>query len=229
MKRVETTAEDAPTVRLLKSFLYAGTSALLIAASHFDKSLWWLSLLGLVPFLRYVSRAHFKDAVFAGVMLAASFFVATVSASYWTAMHAILSNLAIAAAVFAAYALVVNMIYRKCGHDCIVLVALSWLPLEYALRSMGMELDVFELSRASPAIFTLVASLFGVLTVSFIVVVVNSLLLALADLVLGRKQPSERIPIVDSPVLLRISRRISWNTPVYSSICPRAPPPRSLA
>ncbi|HWR81717.1 MAG TPA: hypothetical protein VN285_00285 [Candidatus Deferrimicrobium sp.] len=168
-------------VRLSVSFLCAGSSALLVALAHLHPRLWWLSLFALVPFLWRAVNVKLVEAAALGALLAVAYgFVAFPPESLAHPLASLL-KLGGLSVLFAVYGAGVNLIGRRIGLNAIFIAAL-WLPLEYAL-SHYTGLQNFLTFTSSPAVWqdasllVRIASLFGVLMISFVVVLVNMLLL----------------------------------------------------
>lgn len=78
--------------------------------------------------------------------------------------------------LFALYGAAVNKIKNRIGFNAIFIAAL-WLPLEYALSHYTHLGYLFAPTADEPGLMLRIGSLFGMLTVSFVVVLINSLLL----------------------------------------------------
>ncbi|HWR83532.1 MAG TPA: hypothetical protein VN285_09530 [Candidatus Deferrimicrobium sp.] len=168
-------------VRLSESFLCAGSSALLVALAHLHPQLWWLSLLALVPFLWRAVNIKFAEAVALGAFLAVAYGFVAFPPDSVTHPLASLLKLGGLCVLFAVYGAGVSLIGRRIGLNAIFIAAL-WLPLEFALsRYTGLQ-SFFTFSSSATvwqdsSQLLRIASLFGVLMISFVVVLVNMLLL----------------------------------------------------
>jgi hypothetical protein len=213
-------------IRLLESFLCAGTSALLISVAHLYPEYWFVSLFALIPFLwRVVGRVpsplqadkkpdngvatfinrgcrvtrpirlqqvgrvltHCKrgktrhvttSAVILGMMLATCYALVAYPTELWTIPGAFLLKLFALNLIFCVYAITVNRLKRHIGFNVIFIAAL-WLPLEYTLSHYAGLENLFTLSPGKTGLPVLlrIGSLFGLLMISFIVVLINSLIL----------------------------------------------------
>ncbi|MFQ6008586.1 MAG: hypothetical protein ACE5K8_06490 [Candidatus Zixiibacteriota bacterium] len=163
-------------IRILENFLWAGTSALLIAAAHLYIALWWLSLVALAPFLWRTVKATLFDSFILGAFLAISYcFVAFPVHSLFVPSQ-LLVNLLAFNFLFIFYTVAVNRIGKHIGFNAVFIAAL-WLPLEYALSHYAGFVGIFALSIGDSSLAYRIASLFGLLMVSFVVVLVNTLIL----------------------------------------------------
>ncbi len=192
-------------IRLLKSFLCGGTSALLISVAHLHSQFWFVSLFALIPFLwRVIGREScapdqkqitfvrttrvltcamsklqgFRPTtdVVLGMMLATCYALVAYPTELWTTPGAFLLKLFALNLIFTAYGLVVNRLKRHLGFNAVFIAAL-WLPLEYALSHYVGLGSLLALSNADSALVYRIGSLFGVLVISFTVVLINSLIL----------------------------------------------------
>ncbi len=160
-------------VRSAERFLWAGSSALLLAIASVNPKAWLLMMMALVPFFWRVTRDHVRGALFQGILLATSYSLVVRSADLWSAPETFLSLFFCLNLVFAAYAVSINWLYPRIGFN-VVFVAASWLALEYALRRFA-NLEVFTVRFAEdPSLAFRAATRLGELMVSFIIVLINS-------------------------------------------------------
>lgn len=163
-------------IRLLENFLCAGSSALLISAAHLYPEFWFVSLFALIPFLWRAIRVSLFESIILGGLLAASYSFVAFRLESWATPGAFLFTLVSLIALFALYGTVVNRIKKHHSFNVIFIAAL-WLPLEYALSHYaGME-SLFASSPDKTGLPVRIGSLFGMLMISFIIVLINSLIL----------------------------------------------------
>ena len=156
---------------------FASAAALLIQISHTYEQLWFVSLFALAPFLwRAVSIPVLRSAEL-GCLLAVFLWTSALLSPQHHATAAPLLQLAVGSGVFIAYAVVVNGIGRWLGSN-VVVIAVLWPPVELTLRLVNLPVIVRieHLEAGNP--FLTLASLFGVVVVSFLVVLINALLLS---------------------------------------------------
>lgn len=159
-----------------ESFLCAGSSALLISVAHAYPELWFFSLFALVPFLWRAIRVSLLEAGVLGGMLGLSYaFVATPIES-WTSLGASVLTLVSLTFLFAIYGIVVNRIKKSLGFNAIFIAAL-WLPLEYAISHSANLGSLIAVAPDESGLLFRFGSLFGLLMVSFVIIVVNALIL----------------------------------------------------
>jgi apolipoprotein N-acyltransferase len=211
--------------RFMMSFLCAGSSALLISAAQLHPEYWFVSLVALIPFLWRVTRASLHESVVLGAVLATSYCLVTVNAAAWGGLGAFLLRLLVLNALFALYGILVNTIASRIGFNA-VFTAVFWLPIEYALSRCAHLGGVFSTPEANSSLLVGIGSLFGVLVVSFLVVLVNSLILIVTESLvraLWSRTAFPRTSSADERFYLTFSQWITekhW----YSPIAARAPP-----
>ncbi len=143
-----------------------------------------VSIFALIPFLWLVLRAGKNRAALTGLFLALSYgFVSLPVFGVRISVEEIL-KLLILCLIFVSYSLIVNGLKRRAKLD-IVLVALLWLPLEYVLRRFGWTDGLWPVALADSDLFLRIASLFGVLTISFGIVLTNFLIIVFIGRILG--------------------------------------------
>ena len=167
------TTGGAPS-RIIEGFSFAGSSALLLSVAHLYPKFWYLSLLALIPFLWRTVRATLFESVVIGSLLATSYCLVAVPITAWVDPADFFRKLCILNALFVLYAVTVNRLARLIGFNA-VLTALLWLPIEYALSNYADLGIIFAFSETDSTILIRIGSLFGVLMVSFAVVLINSL------------------------------------------------------
>ena len=94
-------------------------------------------------------------------------------------------KLLVLSSIFSLFGIIVNRIKKHLGY-CPVFIAALWLPLEYCLiRYTGAGI-LLDLRVADSGWLARISSLFGLLTISFFIVLVNSVSVLIIDYV-GRK------------------------------------------
>ena len=167
-------------IRFLESFLCAGSSALLISAAHLYPEFWFVSLFALIPFLWRAIRVSLFESIILGGLLAASYCFVSFRLELWATPGAFLFTLVGLIALFALYGTVVNRIKKYIGFNVIFIAAL-WLPLEYTLSHYAGLESLFASSpdKTGLPVLLRIGSLFGMLMISFVVVLINSLILVI--------------------------------------------------
>ncbi len=165
-------------IRLLESFLCAGSSALLISVAHLYPEFWFVSLFALIPFLWRAIRVSLFESIILGGLLAASYSFVAFRLESWATPGAFLFTLVGLIALFALYGTIVNRIKKHLGFN-VIFIAVLWLPVEYALSHYAGLENLFTLSpdKTGLPVLLRIGSLFGMLMISFIIVLVNSLIL----------------------------------------------------
>ena len=163
-------------LRWVESFLCAGSSALLISVAHVFPELWFFSLFALVPFLWRAIRGNLLESVVLGGMLAVSYAFVAFRIESWTSLGNHLVALASLIFLFAIYSAIVNRISKHLGFNTIFIAAL-WLPLEYTMSHWVNPVCLFSVSPDASNLVLRFGSLFGLMMVSFVIVLVNALIL----------------------------------------------------
>jgi len=165
------------TLQFLEDFLYAGSSALILSLIHTHPEYWFISFFALIPFLWRLTRTNLGRSVVLGIILSSCYafvaFIDEVSVSPWT----FLVKLFLLGLVFSVFGIAANRIKRYGGFNAVIFIAFFWLPLEYALSHYVHLGGIFTFSEIDSALLIRFSSLFGMLVVSFVVVLVNSLIL----------------------------------------------------
>ncbi len=219
-------ANRSVSARYLESILCAWASALLISISHLRPEFWFVSLFALIPFLWRAIRVRLFESVLLGAVLATTYCLISINAASWQSLDAFLIKLLLLNVFFALYGIVVNRIASRVGFDAIFIIAVLWLPIEYVLSHYTRMGSILCFPEANSALLTRVGSLFGVLTISFLVVFINSLILIVSESFVRASchGASLGIPGIDDqrfcPTLKEFILEKRW----YYFLSPRAPP-----
>jgi apolipoprotein N-acyltransferase len=164
------------SIRLAEDFLCAGSSVLLIACAQLHPELWFVALFALVPFMWRTVKVGLGRSLVLGAFLATAYSFVAWPIMSWVSPGAFLTKLASLNILFALYAVAVNRIKRYVGFNAVFIAAL-WLPLEYILSHYTHLGSMFGFTTTDSGLVYRVSSLFGVLMISFVVVLVNTLIL----------------------------------------------------
>ncbi len=165
--------------RIREIFIYAGSSAILLAFAHIHHSLWFLSLFALVPFLRHLCRVTPKESIGMGVILATTYFVTTNLNGLYSAPLMFMFKLSLLNIAFAFFSYSINRVKNSLGLDPI-LITILWFPFGFFLHQYVGINDSVLLAQAGSSITTGFSSLLGVLLCSAIMILGNSLMLLFA-------------------------------------------------
>ncbi len=158
-----------------ESFIFAGTSALLLLAADLSSAYWYLSFLALTPFLFRILKASPIESLRLGFLLGFSYSSALAINTLTASPHVSMVRLFSGTALFALFGWLLGRA-RQCWGFNVSLVALLWVGLESGSIKLGFVSGIFGKGGLShPSLHGLVG-LFGFLAVSAIVVLLNSLL-----------------------------------------------------
>jgi apolipoprotein N-acyltransferase len=206
--------EEDFLLRTVRLFLAAGSSAFFLSLVHLHLEFWFLSLFALVPYLWRLKGAGLIDSAALGLILAACLSSVVFVEDLRAAPEAFLFKLLVLSFILSLFGIIVNRIKKHLGY-CPVFIAALWLPLEYCLiRYTGAGI-LLDLRAADSGWLARIASLFGLLGVSFFIVLVNSVSVLIIEYV-GRKIFSTlnsrfRLGSVSFPVFESISSSKRWN------------------
>ncbi|MGH8003241.1 MAG: hypothetical protein ACRECJ_00750 [Limisphaerales bacterium] len=167
----------APATGVAENFLYAGTSAFLLLVANLFPNYWYLSFFALIPFLWRIVRLDALGALQLGLLFGFSFFSIWKLPDFLAAPVLTLLTIALGTVLFALFAWAVARAKEKFGFNPLF-VALLWVLLELALiTAINVEVNVgTNLAAHSTGFFHGLSVLFGFLAVSFVSVLVNSIL-----------------------------------------------------
>jgi hypothetical protein len=209
---------------LITHFICAGTSALILSLAHIHPEYWYISLFALVPVLWRLNSATLAGSIILGVILACCYAFVTFLGEAVAAPGNFILNLLLLSLVFSIFGTAVNRIKRYIGFSPVFIAAL-WLPLEYFLIKYPGLGGFLTFPTADSGGLIRFASLFGLLMVSFFIVLVNSALFMLLDYISRIDLSIERLRFpykrISFPLFESVRSTKRWNhLPDL-----RAPPP----
>jgi len=179
----EDTVQNDLLLGTSRLFLAGGLSALFLSIAHTHQVLWFLSLFALVPYLWKLKRTGFWGSILLGAIFAVCFSFVVFIENILLSPIVFIARLSILISIFSLFGITFNRIKKSIGFYPVFIAAL-WIPLEYFLiRWAGIE-GVLNFPYSGSNLLIRFASLFGLLTVSFFIMLINFLILLLLELVI---------------------------------------------
>ena len=164
-----------------ESFIFAGSSALLLLLSNLFSVYWYFSFFALVPFLYRIIKATPTESLRLGILFGISFFAVSVTDSLPVAPIPTLLKLLLGTGLFAVFGWTVGWARKHWGFYPSI-VAVLWVGLEIGLTKIGFAGGILGKAEFSNPFLHGLIGLFGFIIVSAIIVLLNSLLvLAIAE------------------------------------------------
>jgi apolipoprotein N-acyltransferase len=211
------------SLKSAENSLFAGSSALILSLSHLYPELKFLAIIALVPFLWRLIKINFADSVILGFSLGSLFVIGTSLAETWLSPMAFTARFLCLSLIFALFALGVNRVKKHLGLNP-VFIALLWLPLEYFLKNYAHLGFIFSPGSTDSGFLFGIGSLFGLLMVSFFIVLINSLILVLLRQFHSSKPNRRKFPAKREISLYPRKSNIILDIIWYYSLVPRSPP-----
>jgi hypothetical protein len=158
------------------SFLFAGMSALLLLLASLFSEYSFLSLIALTPFLFRISKADVSESMRLGFLLGLAFLAVTLADSLVTDPLSAMLKLLYGTALFTLFAWTLWKARTAFGFNPII-TALIWAGFELAAVKLGLVRGLLGSADFSIQHLSGLVVLFGFIIVSFIIVLLNSLLL----------------------------------------------------
>ncbi len=175
-----------------ESFIFAGSSALLLLVVNLLPQYWYVSFFALTPFLLRIIKARPSESLRLGFLFGLSFFTVSVIDSPSAYPFPPLLKLLCGAGLFALFGWSVGWARHRWGFNPAI-VALLWVGLEIGLVRLGLVGGLLGEADLSQPFFGGLVTLFGFLAVSAIIVLLNSLLVLLILKTLSLKIPRGKI------------------------------------
>ncbi len=165
---------------LAEDFIYTGTSALFLLVANLFPGYWYFSFIALFPFLWRINKVSTREAFRLGLLLGLTFFTFwSLDALLITPASAILKIIG-GTLLFALWGWTVGFTKEVFGFNPIIVSAL-WVFFELGLIKLGYTSGLLTHSTPSTPFFLRLVTLFGFGIISFIVVLLNSLLVKIIE------------------------------------------------
>ncbi len=158
-----------------ESFIFAGSSALLLLLSNLFPQYWYFPFFALVPFLFRIINATPTESLRLGILLGISFFTVSVTDSLPVSPIPSILKFLLGTGLFTLFGCTVGWARKHWGFYPSI-VAVLWVGLEVGLMKLGFSGGLFERIETSNPFFHGLITLLGFLAVSAIIVLLNSLL-----------------------------------------------------
>jgi apolipoprotein N-acyltransferase len=191
-----------------ESFIFAGSSALLLLIANIFTQYWYFSFFALVPFLYRIIKASPSESLRLGFLLGISYFGALTGNLFITYPLDSALEILSGTLLFTLFGWSVGWARKRWGFNP-SLIAVLWVGLEIGLVKLGFTQGFFGEQGVSHPFLHGLLGLFGFLAVSAIIVLLNSLLV---------------LAVIKS---LEV-RRSGWTASVIKQISWGFPPPRNL-
>lgn len=157
------------------SFVFGGSSALLLLVANLFPAYWYFSFFALTPFLYRIIRAMPGESFRLGLLFGLSFFGASAAGSGEFSFFLTTIRLLCGTVLLASFGWSIGWARQRWGFNP-SMVALLWVGLELSLAKLGFTSGLLgETALSHPMLYGL-AGLLGLLAASAIIVLLNSLL-----------------------------------------------------
>jgi hypothetical protein len=164
-----------PLADWAESFIFAGSSALLLLLANLFPNYWYFSFFALVPFLLRTIKASPGESLRLGFLFGLSFFTVSVIDSLTISPVSSILKLLSGIGLFALFGWAVGYARKRWGFNPSI-VAVLWVGLEVGLVKLGFVSGIFGKAEFSHPFLHGLVGLFGFLVASAIIVLLNSLL-----------------------------------------------------
>jgi apolipoprotein N-acyltransferase len=212
-----------PLVTWAESFIFVGTSALLLLIANLFPDYWYFSFFALTPFLYRIIKASASESLRLGLLFGLSFFTISVINSPIVSPLRPLLTLFCGTGLFGLFGWVVGWARKRWGFNPSI-VALLWVGLEIGLVKLGFVEGLLGKAELSHPFLSGLVTLFGFLTVSAIIVLFNSLLVLLFVKTLEVTKPRGKVVQKEEKIWNLLSTPGLFTQKVYLVPEGRAPP-----
>lgn len=174
-----------------ETFIFAGSSALLLLLANLFSVYWYFSFFALVPFLYRIIKATPAASLRLGILFGISFFTVSVTDSLPISPIPSLLKIFFGSGLFAVFGWTVGWARKHWGFYPPI-VAILWIGLELGVMNLGLTGGLFERIETSYPLLQSLITLLGFLTVSVIIVLLNSLLVLAILKTLELTKPKEK-------------------------------------
>jgi apolipoprotein N-acyltransferase len=166
-----------------EDFLYTGTSALLLLLAGNWPHLWFLACLAFVPLLWRAIRAETTHAIRLGLLFGASYLGVSLAGPLWSAPAVVVPHMLVGTAILAGFGWAIAEARQRWGFNPVV-TAFLWIAAEFLLIKAGAAHGLLTGLDSGSGFLYKTGIIFGFLAVSFIVVLVNAILVCAIEAVI---------------------------------------------
>jgi hypothetical protein len=163
-----------------ESFLFSGSSALLLLVGNLFSGCWYFCFFALVPFLYKISRASPSEGLRLGFLFGISFFTVSLFSSFSVSPFLLIVKIICGTIIFAIFGWLTAWTRERWGFNPII-VSMLWVVMELVMIKIGFFTGVFQEAELTHPEFHGMAVLFGFLFVPFVIVLLNSILIWTVD------------------------------------------------
>ncbi len=210
-----------------ESYLFAGTSGLMLLIVILFPQYWYLSFVALCPLFYRMLGAAPREAWRLGFLFGLTFLLmSTLGRESFFLLPAV-SKVLIGTTLFTVFGWSVGFARQRWGFNPII-IALLWLVVEPWLVKLGFSSGVFSQAHASHPLLNGVGGLFGFLIISLIIILVNSLLAGLIKKAVLLAEDKQK-PVAEKELLwVRFAHSVFTTGRAYLVPDARGPPGRRL-
>jgi apolipoprotein N-acyltransferase len=175
------------SVAWAEDFLFAGTSALLLLVAALWPTWWYLAFLAFIPFLHRVVSSTPTQAIRLGFLFGASYLAVSLIGPLYVSPGESLPRLILGTSVLAGFGWSVASAQRRWGFNPLT-TALLWVGFELILIKSGFAHGFFAGMEIGSGFLAKAAVLFGFLTISFVIVLINAILVLAIETAIAAAQ-----------------------------------------
>ncbi|MCP4632799.1 MAG: hypothetical protein GY855_07715, partial [candidate division Zixibacteria bacterium] len=170
--------KDPPHSDWAENIIFAGSTAFLLLIVNIFPAYWYFSFFALTPFLYKTIKSTPEDSSRLGFLLGFLFFSVSLSESLVLSPLTASIKLISGTALIAIFGWTVGWTRKRWGFNPLV-IALLWVGFELGLVKFGFDFGLFGKTTFTHSLFGSVILLIGFITISFVIVLSNSLLVLL--------------------------------------------------
>lgn len=179
-KKNESSEQGRSLSILAEDFLYCGSTALFLLIADLFPAYWYFSFIALLPFLWRVSKASPAEALRLGLLLGVTFFSFSSLDALLVAPVTRILKVFCGTLLFALWGWGVGLARQYLGFNPVIVAGL-WVFFELALINLGYTTGLLAYSTPSDSFALRILTLFGFGVISFLVVLLNSVLVRVVE------------------------------------------------
>lgn len=177
-------ANNGNSPRAVKSYYAcaasAGISASILSLAHFHPEIWLISIFSLVPYLHQIRKSDWRGVLVSGISLASLYAILTMAHESMITPQFFILKFGLLNLIFVVFGVGIKLLKKSLWFNSVFIAAL-WLPLEFVLvRYIGLG-AIFTFPNHGHDLIYRLATIFGFLTISFFIILANSIILLLFD------------------------------------------------
>lgn len=158
-----------------ESFIFAGSSALLLLLASLFPAYWYFSFFAFIPFLYRIINTTSAESLRLGILFGLSFFTVSAADAFLISPFLLIPKILVGTCLFTLFGCSIGWAKKRWGFNPFI-VSVLWIFIQTGLMKLGLVGGLIGKAGLSHPVLHILVGLLGFLVVSALIVLFNSLL-----------------------------------------------------